>query len=427
MASNYDAARQEFVDRINAGVSLGVPFIQKRVNLGAKAITEDARSNGIITLFVPAGGTGGVEELSTKDGINNNALNRTQDEADGKGSASYYKVECYARNAWELISYTALEEMFKIGKLRENVIQPRINHLCQDIERDVVTRNTFRAGGAVVADDSAIGFIAMDKAMAMLQSIKSTGSWTGYISPMMKSKLGTSAALKNGGFDVPDEVLRSIYGKQSIGVFAGADWINEPFMPKFVQGESLAKEDAGVAVSVEVSEQGADTIILTGVAGSSVKKGTPFTIEGVYDVTTAGLKAEWLKVFVAQADAAVSGGSASVKVLPIYFNDDTKGYANNVFVDGSKISATAVVKGLCSANTAYDVALIKEDESFNWTPFTLPDVDGCTNTTSATEDISVQLVSGGTLLTRKNQMRLDSPYFGDIVDPRACRLVYVKA
>lgn len=426
MASNYDAARQEFVDRINAGVSLAVPFIQKRVNLGKEVLTEDSRSHGVINLFVPAGGTGGVEELSNQNGIVNTALDRTSDEAQGKGSASYYEVKCYAHNAWELISYTALEAMFKIGKIRDNVIQPRINHLCQDVERDLVARNAFRAGGAVVADSSTIGFIAMDKAMAMLQSIKSTGSWTGYMSPMLKSQLGTSAALKNGGFDVPDEILRGMYGKQSIGIFAGADWVNEPFMPKFATG-ALSAEASGVQVSAEVSEQGASSIVLKGLSSTgSIPKGTPFTIEGVYDVSTAGLKMDWLKVFVAQEDATISSGTATVKVLPVYFNDDSKGYANNVFVDGSKISANAVVKGLCAAGKKYNLALIKEDESFNWTPFELPEVDGCTNTTSATEDISVQLVSGGSLLTRKNQMRLDSPYFGDIVDPRACRLVYVQ-
>jgi len=78
------------------------------------------------------------------------------------------------------------------------------------------------------------------------------------------------------------------------------------------------------------------------------------------------------------------------------------------------------------ASTTYFVALLKEDSAFNWTPLELPDVDGCKNTTSSTEDITVQLVSGGDLLKRANKMRFDSPYFGDIVDPRACRLVYYK-
>lgn len=424
MASNYSAARQEFVDRINAGVSLGVPFIQKRVNLGKDSVNENTRSNGVIKLFVPAGGTGGVEELTTAAGPKAGALDRTGDTS--KANSSYYEVDCYAHNAWELIQHNSLEKIFQIGNIRENIIQPRINHLVQDIEKDVVTRNWTKAAGVCVAGSATLGFIAMDKAMSMLQSVKANGSWTGYMSPMLKSQLSTGAALKNGGFDVPDEILRQMYGKHSIGIFGGCDWVNEPFMPKYKAG-ALNKSTTGVKVSAEVSTQGATTITLSGLPTSgTITKGTPFTIEGVYDVSTAGLQMDWLKVFVAQEDATIASGAATVKVLPIYFNDDTKGYQNNVYASGSKIAANAAVGGICEAGATYNVALVKEDEAFNWTPFELPDVDGCTNTTSATEDVSIQLVSGGTLLTRNNMMRLDSAYFGDIVDPRACRLVYVQ-
>lgn len=427
MASDYSAARQEFVDKINAGVSLGIPFIQKRVNLGKNAINEESRSNGVITLFVPAGGTGGVEALTDGNGPIANALDRTNDT--DKANSSYYKVECHAHNGWELVQRTALEKIFQIGKIRENIVQPRINHMVHSINRDLVTRNVFKAGGVCIAGSSELGFIAMDKAIATLESVKATGSWTGFVSPLLKSRLGTGAAKKNGGFDVPDEVLKDIYGKRSIGVFAGTDWVNEPFLPKFKTGALNATDTASndVKVSAAVRKQGATEIAISGLTSGTIKAGTPFTIEGVYDVTITGLKMDWLKTFVVQNDVAVeSSGATTVEVLPIYFNDDTKGYQNNVFVAGSEISANAVVKGLAVANGSYDIAFIKEDEAFNWTPFSLEDVDGAVNTTSETEDISVQLVSGGNLLKRTNMMRLDSPYFGDIVDPRLCRLVYVQ-
>lgn len=424
--SDYSAARQEFVDRINAGASLGIPFIQKRVNLGKEAINEDTRSNGVISLFVPAGGTGGVEKLTDKNGPIAGALDRTGDT--NKANASFYKVECYAQNGWELLKRNALEKIFQIGKITENVIQPRINHLVHSIEQDVVTRNCYRAGGACIADGATLGFVAMDKAVATLSAVKATGSWTGFVSPLLKSRLGTGAALKNGGFDVPNEILRDMYGKQSIGIFAGCDWVNESFMPKFHTGALNVTDTASnVKVGANVSTQGADTITISGLSSGVIRKGTPFTIEGVYDVTITGIKMDWLKTFIVQEDVNVQGsGATSVKVLPIYFNDDTKGYQNNVFVAGGSIPANAIVKGLCEAGASYDTAFIKEDEAFNWTPFTLEDVDGANNTTSATDDITVQLVSGGELLKRTNMMRMDSPYFGDIVDPRVCRLVYVK-
>lgn len=430
MASDYSAARQEFVDRINAGAALGIPFIQKRVNLGKRALNEDARSNGIIQLYVPAGGTGGVGAITNASGPIANALDLTSFASGGKGAASYYKVECYAQNAFEYYNHGALEKMFQIGNLDKNIIEGRINHMVQGIEKDLVTRNWTKAGGACVAGTTEHGFVAMDKASAMLQTIKAEGSWTGYMSPLMKSKLSTSAAMKNGGFDVPDDILRQMYGRHAIGVYGGSDWVNEAFMPEYTSGviNSTTTSGTGVKVKTAVSTQGAYQITLKGVTASgSVPKGTPFTIEGVYDVSTGGHAMPWLKTFVTQADATADGsGDVTLTVLPIYFNDDTKGYQNNVYVSGSAIAENAVVKSAVDASTTYFVALLKEDSAFNWTPFELPDVENCKNTTSSTEDITVQLVSGGDMLKRTNQMRFDSPYFGDIVDPLACRLVYYK-
>ena len=427
MASDYSAARQEFVDRINAGASLGIPFIQKRVNLGKTALNEDARTNGIIHLYVPAGGTSGNEALTDANGPVEGALDRTNDQNRG---ASYYKVECYSHNTWDFYSHSALEKMFQIGNLDKNVIQGRINQICQRTELDLVSRNWTKAGGASVAGSSEIGFYAMDQAASMLQTIKAEGSWTGYMSPMFKAKLKGQSLPKNTGFDVPDEVLKSMYGRNSIGIYANTDWVNEAFMPEYTAGVINGTTTSGTAIKVKtaVSEQGASQISLKGVTASGkVTKGTPFTIEGVYDVSTAGIAMPWKKTFIVQEDATANGdGDVTVKVLPIYFNDVTKGYQNNVYVADSEIPENAVVKSDVEASATYYVALIKEDSAFNWTPFELPDVENCKNTTTSTDDLTIQLVSGGELLTRKNKMRFDCPYFGDIVDPRACRLIFCK-
>lgn len=428
MASNYAAARQKFVDMINAGATLGIPFIQKKVNVGKKFITEESRSSGIIHIGMGAGGTGGVESLTdaVSGGPSSGALDRTTDAANGKGSASYQDEAFYAKNGWEYLERTPLEKIFEIGNIDENIIRPRVAHLCQNVEKDLVTRNFTRAGGATVS--SVIAFGALGKAMSMLETIKSIGNWTGFMSPMLKSILCNSALDKSNGMDVPDNILKEMYGKYAMGIYSNAEWVNEPFMPRFAAGMLNTTDGANDALSVktEVSTQGASSIVITGFSSSgTIKKGTPFSIKGVYDVSSAGLKMEWEKVFIAQEDAAVSGGDATVKVLPIYFNDDSKGYRNNLFADSSKIASGAKIIPLIAANKHYDLAFLKEDEALNWTPFELEDVEGCKNTTTSTDDLTVQLCSGGSLLTRKNSMRLDCPYFGDIVNPQSCRLIFV--
>lgn len=430
MPSDYSAARQEFVDRINAGVVLDIPFIQQKENYGKTALNEDARSNGIIHLYVPAGGTGDVEQLTDENGPIDGALDRTNDV--NYSHASFYKVECYSYNAWELYSHTALEKMFQTGNIDKNIKEGRINHLSQNVEKYLVNKSWTKANGACIAASTEIGFVAMSKALALMQTIKAEGNWTGFLSPLFKSKLSTESAKKNGGFDVPDEIMREMYGRRSIGRYGEVDWVNEAFMPEFSTGALNTTDSAsGITVKSDVSAQGATEITITGFnAAGTIKKGTPFTIEGVYDVTTAGLPITELKVFIVQEDASSAadtvGYKYTLKVLPIYFNDRTKGYRNNVYVSGSEISATAVVHGLCDASTTYMVGYIKEAKALNWTPFELPDVESCTNTTTSTEDLTIQLASGGELLKRKNMMRFDCPFFGDIVDPRACRLVYYK-
>lgn len=421
MASDYSAARQEFVDRINAGVSLNVPFMQKRVNLGKDAINKNTRSNGVIDVYVPAGGTGDTEQLTGPNGPINGALDRTNDTE--RGNSSYYKISCYAHNAWELVNHGALEDIFQIGEITPNIVKPRINHLVQNIEKDLLQRNWTRAAGVCVSATADFGVLS--KSMAYLEAIKATGSWTGFMSPLMKSLLSTASMREK--FDLPDDIMKEMYRRNSIGIYANADWVNEAFMPMFTQGAALSAADTGVAVNGAVSTQGATEITIDGLEAGTIKKGTPFTIEGIYDVSTAGIKMDWLKTFVVQEDATVTEGAATVKVLPIYFNDNTKGYQNTVFAEDSKIPDNAVVTGLCESGATYYTSFIKEDEAFNWTPFELPDVEGCNNTTTTTEEMSVQLASGGNLLKRYNSMRLDCAYFGDIVDPRACRLIYVKA
>lgn len=426
MASDFSAAKQEFVDRLNANAVLNIPFIQKRVNLGQKALNEDARTQGVIELYVPAGGTGSVETLTNASGIASGALDRSSDT--GKMNSSFYKVTCYAKNGWEVFKYNVLEKMFQTGNIKKNIVEGRARHMANNIEKDLVDRNWTKAGGALVS--TAADFGVLSKAIAYLEAIKADGSWTGYMSPLLKSLLSTASMREK--FDLPDDVLKDMYGRNSIGTYGGADWVNEAFMPTFSVG-ALNTTDAasGITVKADVSTQGATKITITGFAASgTIKKGTPFTIAGIYDVTTGGVQQTWLKTFIVQADATAAADSTVYKyeleVLPIYFNDDSKGYQNNVYAASSKIPANATVTALCAAGKSYYTCLIREDSAFNWTPFKLDDVQGCENTTSETEDLTIQLCTGGTLLTRTNTARMDCPYFGDIVDPRANRLVLVE-
>ena len=417
---NLVAARQELVDRLNAKISTSIPFIQKRVNLGKGQVTKGNREHGVMEFFVPASGNAKVGQVSFPVGTNpypTSALDLT-----GRPrNSSFWKKSCYAQNASDILEYSNFEEIFMLDDVKKDFIAPRGQRMAHEIEKDLVERNCFKAGGAIVS--ATADFLALSKASAELQSIKALGDWTGYLSPMLESYLSTSPLRM--AFRAPDDRIKEMYGKASIGFYANVDWVSEPFMPIFTSGDSWG---SSAKVKVAVNKQGAHTITLKGVtASANIKKGTPFSIAGVYEVTMSGVRQSYLKKFIVQEDAQADGsGNVDIEVLPLYYNS-ADGYTNTIWVNGGNgIPAEAAVTCLVDANTDYFIGLVRDADAFNWTPFEWPELLALENSVSSTDELTIQLAAGGAILERTNVMRMDVPYFGDIVDERAVRTIYVK-
>lgn len=418
---NFESAKQEFVDRLNAKVSTSIPFMKKHVNLGRNAVIKGNRSNAIIQLYVPASGNASVSTVSGP-----NASTSALDLTGRSRTSSFYKIECYAQNASDVLQYSGFEEIFNLEDVKKDLIIPRGQRLANEIERDLVTRNWHRSGGAIIS--SSASFAALAMTMGILQSIKATGDFTGFIPPMLQSLLANSST--NGSiYFLPNPIVDEMYRKASIGVFHNCSWVNEPFMPEITFGSAWS----GVTVATDITDSGTSTIYLDGLpSGDTIYAGTPFYIDGVYDVTVSGVKLKSLKKwFIVQEDLTATGSKDAVSVLPIYFNGDD-GYMNNLWVDADSdgaykiASGTAVTCGLTEGHTYY-TGVVRDADAFNWTPFEWPNVHALDNATSSTGELTIQTVMGGDILDRSNVMRLDVAYFGDIVDPRAVRTIYVDA
>ena len=421
---DLSAARQELVDRLNAKISTTIPFIQKRVNLGRGQVTKANREHGIMEFYVPASGNAQVGQVSYPVGTSPypDALNLS-----GRSrKSSFYKKTCYAQNASDILEYSSFEEIFALDDVKKDFIIPRGERMANEIEKNIVERNCFKAGGAIVS--ATADFLALSKASAELKSIKALGDWTGYLSPMLESYLSTSPLRM--AFRAPDKRIEEMYGKASIGYYANVDWVEEPFMPVFTSGDALG---SSAKIKAAVSTQGATQVVITGLtASTAIKKGTPITIDGVYEVTMSGVKQSYLKKFIIQEDAtADANGDATVTLLPIYFNGPD-GYTNNVWVApvGTPavygISANAAVKMLVDASTDYYIGLVRDSEAFNWTPFEWPELLALENYTTSTDELTIQIAGGANIEGRTNVIRMDVPFFGDIVDERAVRTLYVK-
>lgn len=408
MANNLAAAKQDLSDRLNAKVSTSIPFIQKSVNLGKEAAKKGNRTNGELLLYVPA--SGNARAGLAKD---------TMDISNDSGDSAFYRVLTKARNGVSKLGYNSFEEIFNIGDLDKDFVIPRGERLAHVIEKDLVERAWTRAGGAVVCNDlAAAGFGCLSKATATLQTVKAEGDWTGFIHPILQAELANLPT--RGSFIAPDDRIRDMYGKASIGVYGNADWVNEGFLPTFTAGATPEGSTVGAVVNSAGALDEYTEITLN--AAKDIKKGTPFTIEGVYDTTLAGVPLAQLKVFIAQED---NGNTTKVKVLPLYFNG-TAGYTNNVWAKDGKIPSGAKIHSNIEADASYYTGFVRDTEAFNWTPYEMPELLGLHNATTSTDDLTIHVVGGGEVKTRSNVMRLDAPYFGDIVDPRVCRLILVK-
>lgn len=426
MANNLIDAKQELCDNLAAKIILGIPFIKRSTSIGRDQITKTSRTQGKIKLYVNAGGGAQVKKFDSNSALD--LTNRSKD-------SSFYEKEFTASVASDILGFNAFEELFQLGEggVDKEFVQPRGEYMSNIIEKDLVERNWFKAGGAVI-ENGGVNMQPLFKAQSILQTIKAGGTFTGFLSPMLQGELAYNALGKQNGFDAPTETQRDMYGNAVIGSAAGFEYINEPFMPVFTMGDALGSAKVAKAVN-----SGDDEIQLKGVtANAKIYKGTPLKIEGVYDVTMAGAPVVYKKTFIVQEDATVSGsGTVTVKIIPVYLTGDdhykptaysTSTVARGGTLVGNKgvIPVDAGVTCELTAGTEYHIGLIREASAFNWLPFELTKLYGVENRTTSVDELTLHICTGGELLKYENATRIDCPYFGDIVDERACRTIYVK-
>lgn len=236
-----------------------------------------------------------------------------------------------------------------------------------------------------------------------------------------------SLPVVNGvGFSAPSDKLGELYGDAAIGTYHKVAYIDEPFMGVVSTGATPGNAcKVNGALNNNTRVDGADTMDLKidGITGAEViKKGTAFTISGVYRCTAAGTALIGaLYQFVVQADAVVSSGAATLKVLPVYFNDNT-GYIPTVSV--ASIADNADINWVTGWNKNYSVGIVRAREALNWHPVEMNDIKGCENGKTTTPTMAVHTAFDGSIQTADNTGRIDALFSGKIVDPRLVRTIY---
>lgn len=420
---------QSLNDKFTAAVLDSSNFIKESKNYAKDLFKKGTRSGTRATLYFD-----GMGETATADDIEGNDENgnAAMSIANMSGDVKQYAVPLVVGNSKGKVSWTEVEERFKMGTLDEDLVKPTANSLAEKLVRKVIDNSYLRSTGVVVAaKDATTGqsgsFLALASALASLRKMRTGMTLVGHLDSDTMGYLASLPVTAGvGHFDATSDKLKDLYGDAAIGTFHRCPFIDEPFMPVI---ETDADPGANCAVDGDLEQSditdGSDTCTLSidGIANgvTVIKAGSVFTIAGVNRCTGAGtplLNSPY--AFVVQEDAEVTSNAADLKILPVYFNN--AGYIPTVSV--AKIEDNAAITWLTGANKKYAVGIIRAREALNWTPIEMPDIRGCENGSTTVPTMSFHTAFDGKIDDASNVGRLDAIYCGKIVDPRLVRTVY---
>lgn len=409
---------QSLNDKFTAAVLDSSNFIKESKNYAKDLFKKGARPGTTATLYFDGmGETAVVDDVTASGAMDISAMN---------GDVKQYSVELVVGNAKGKVSWTEVEERFKMGTIEADLIKPTANAMAEKLVRHVIDNSYLRSTGVVVAAKGASGdsanFASLASAVASLRKMRTGMTLVGHLDSDtmgVLSSLPVTAGV--GHFDAVSEKLAEMYGDAAIGTFHRCPFIDEPFMPTFTTASG--NPGNGCTVSAVVSGAGVAQVAITGIATavSTIKAGSVFTIAGVNRCTAAGtplLNSPY--AFVVQEDVTGVSSAAVVKVLPLYFQG--AGYIPTVSVE--KIAVGAAVTWLTQPDKTYAVGIIRAREALNWTPIEMLDIRGAENGSTTVPTMSFHTAFDGNINDATNTGRLDTQFVGKIVDPRLVRTVY---
>jgi hypothetical protein len=172
---------------------------------------------------------------------------------------------------------------------------------------------------------------------------------------LYNSRAGRKAVnARKGQFQSASEIAKQ-YKEGYMGMSDGFNWLESEMTQTHTNGNDVAFE-----VSTTVSTEGASQIVVEGLTTTTgtVKKGTVFTVAGVYAVNpqtrTAYTGDEGLQQFVVTADATANGsGIATLSVSPAMYTTGSLQNISKFPEDGDVITPVGAADGAYNQNLAF--------------------------------------------------------------------------
>lgn len=335
--------------------------------------------------------------------------------ASDKISVVEREIPLTIRNFRVMIETNAIESVTDIDWDPE-IAQPNGQKLANKAVKTIIDSDFGKVGTCFVGQ----GFAPLSRASAHLASITNEELF-GFVDPNVEAIL-TSNGQQFVPVNAPD-----MYSKGLLGKFHGAEYRAQRFFPSV--NISTNKEFDGGKVTVTSYTAGTDydTIVLGATTlTSSLKKGTPLFIEGVYATDTVGDPTSMLHAFVVLEDATASSNAITVKVAKVDFaGEGTKDIAK---ADGSVWTASTIagLKVAVPEDGIYYMGIVRANGAFEFETLDKLDAAGADYEKVPVEGLNIHKNTLVDIEKMTNYTRFDLPVLAGTVEPRAVAMFLVK-
>lgn len=404
LASNITTAQ---LDILSVAVEKYAPILED-VRSSQKGLK--GRTGGLLRVVIPDSGSVVITENGLRD-ISSVTLNNAE-----------FSKDLRITSANTAFSATALERVTNVDDFDKEIVQPRAVNYGETVNETIIDKAYTVAGIAQTAELATLDFNNLATTAGKLRENRAT-NLVGYMSPTVAAKLGSKGA--NGSF-LPPAILEPMYKDSQIGRFANVQW-KESKMPVLTVATANVMNDKWAIVTNGVDGT-AGTITFDKGTGSEIsasnviKKGSVFTIAGVYAKDVLGKNTTNLKAFVVQEDATGDSTNKTI-TLKVGAFSNTGAHANVSAMPAATNTPTPVN---CSAAKTYSVVFVFEKGNIEYDPVEL--------NTAGFESVSVSgidskikttaLVSGD-INTLTAKYRIDSAFVTGGIDDRRAALLFV--
>lgn len=311
----------------------------------------------------------------------------------------------------------AWNELGDVEAFADEIAKPRGQHLARQMAKSIIANNVFKNMQAVVSN--APGFGVLSDASAALNELSVGGEVVSFMHPTVMGKISASG-LANF---IPGTEAKELYGKNYLGMYAGAEQINCALLPTV----TIKSAPTATITLTAVKDGKSNTIgfeTVNEITGTNLVPGAVFTTGGdLKIVDQSGIETEQdVHIIVLSTDAGGTKGTIS----PIRITVEGKNTGNpNAWMKAGV--ETLTLTSALEVGATYWVGQVRTRDALAYDSYKFENLPGSENEDVATVGgvtVKMSTYGDGTNLTKL--VRLDTPHAAGIWEPRSCVAVYIK-